>query len=73
VCHASLAEALAGPFQTLMRVEAQSGAYFDVLQRSAPAVASAELAERIHERVRRLRGHWKATRYGEEMHLVWPE
>lgn len=32
-----------------------------------------DLAERIHERLRQLRGHWKATPYGADMHLTWPE
>lgn len=69
---AMLAETLAGPVQTLMRRDAGPEAYLAVLQRAAPERATSELAERIHERVRRLRGHWQATPYGGEMTLSWP-
>jgi hypothetical protein len=70
---ARLAELLAGPCQTLMRIEAAPEAYFDVLVRVTPSAANADLARRIHERVRQLRGHWQATPYGGEMRLMWPE
>jgi hypothetical protein len=28
-------------------------------------------ASRLHERIRELRGHWKATPYGADMVLTW--
>ena len=68
---AELAEALAGPLQTLFRVEAGLDAYTDLLRKLAPG--RGDLAVRVHERIRRLRGHWKATPYGGEMELFWPE
>ncbi len=68
-----LAESLAGQVQTLMRIEAETGSYLDVLERVSPNMASIELAERIHERVRQLRGLWRATPYGSDMQLVWSE
>jgi hypothetical protein len=43
-----------------------------LLERVAPHVATGNTAARIHERVRRLAGHWKATPYGGDMVLVWP-
>ena len=70
---AQLAESLAGPIQTLMRIDADSDAYLAMLREIAPAHAGQDLAARLHERVRRLRGHWKSTPYGGEMRLVWPE
>ena len=68
-----IAESLSGPMQTLMRTEAGVDEYVDVLNKIQSKLASVDLAERIHEQVRQFRGHWKATAYGDEMHLVWPE
>jgi len=69
---AQLAESLAGPIQTLMRDEADAAAYLRVISAIAPQLATPELAARIHEHVRRLRGHWKATPFGSTMQLAWP-
>lgn len=70
---ALLAESLAGPIQTLFRTDAAPDAYLELLERVAPTSAREDLAARVHERVRQLRGHWKATPYGGEMELLWPE
>ena len=70
---AALAESLAARVQTLMRIDAGPEDYRDVLEKVSPDTASVELAARIHERVRQLRGHWKATPYRGEMRLFWPE
>jgi hypothetical protein len=70
---AQLAESLAGPIQTLFRTEAGPEAYTELLGRFSRAGGSQDLAARVHERVRQLRGHWKATPYGSQMELVWPE
>ena len=70
---AMLAERLAGPVQTLMRVDADVGEYFTTLERVIPDLASTSLAERLHERIRQLRGLWKSTHYSESMKLEWPE
>jgi len=56
-----LAESLAGPMQTLMRLEAGPGEIRAVLDRVAPELASDDVAAQVHERLRRLAGHWKAT------------
>lgn len=56
-----------------MRVEAKVEQYLAILERVQPHLASLELAVRIHERVRKLRGHWNATNYGNEMVIDWPE
>lgn len=68
-----IAESLSGPVQTLMRVEAKVEQYLALLERIQPNLASLDLAERIHERVRKLRGHWSATNYGNSMVIDWPE
>lgn len=76
-----LAEGLAGPVQTLMRTQAEVPAYLAVLRRADAQLQVvglgsdelAGLAERIHERVRQLQGHWQATPYGGTMELTWPE
>ena len=70
---ARLAESLAGPIQTLFRMDAGPDPYLELLREFSPTGASHDLAARVHERVRRLRGHWKATPYGGEMELDWPE
>jgi hypothetical protein len=70
---ARIAESLAGPIQTLFRVDAGPEAYLKLLGRIAPSRAHRDLAARVHERVRQLRGHWKATPYGGAMALEWPD
>ena len=69
----ALAESLAGPVQTLMRKEAGAEQYLSMLVRNLPDLASAELAARIRERARQLTGHWRATPYGREMQIRWPD
>lgn len=70
---AALAESLAGPIQTLFRTDAGLDAYTRVLGDVSAKRGMQDLAARVHERIRRLRGHWKATPYGGQMELVWPE
>lgn len=67
------AEALAGPVQTLLRTGVTPERVLALLERVAPERASAELAERIAERARRLLGQWRATPYGAALELDWPE
>ena len=69
---AMFAETLTGPIQTLMRTCAGRDAYLELLRDVAPAGTGYDLAARVHERVRQLRGHWKATPYGGDMELSWP-
>ena len=68
----AMAESLAGPVQTLMRLEASPSDIARVLERVAPDLASGENAKSVHERLRRLTGHWKATSYGSDMVIEWP-
>jgi hypothetical protein len=70
---AALAESLAGPIQTLFRTDADVDAYTRVLGEISAKRGMQDLAARVHERIRRLRGRWKATPYGGEMELVWPD
>lgn len=65
------AESIAGPVQTLLRTDAGVEAYREALTHAG--VADPEVASRLHEAVRRLRGHWNATAHGETMALRWPE
>lgn len=67
----ALAERLAGPVQTLMRTEADVDEIEGVLVALAPDVADRDLAERIHERLRTLCGHWAGTPYGGSMIVEW--
>ncbi len=71
--NAALAESLAGPMQTLFRMEAGVPAYSELFARSPRASGERELAARVHERLRQLRGRWKATPYGGQLELEWPE
>ena len=68
----ALAESLAGPVQTLMRTEADIEAYRTMLEHVAPSLAHArpDLAGKLHERIRRLRGHLAATPFGREMRVT---
>lgn len=68
-----VAESLAGRVQTLMRVEASVEQYENALKEAQPYLASEDLAQRIYERTRQFQGHWKATGYGDSMHIEWPE
>ena len=69
-----IAESLAGPVQGLVRDEkSRIQAYMAVLETMQPQLATQDLAARIHEQVRKLRGHWKATPYGSDMVFEWPE
>jgi hypothetical protein len=70
---ARLAETLAGPIQTLFRTDAGPDAYRELLKEISATSSRQDLAARVHERVRQLRGHWKATPYGGQMELAWPE
>lgn len=70
---ARLAESLAGPIQTLFRIEAGPDAYVELLKECSSRSGSQDLAMRVHERVRQLRGHWKSTPYGGRMELIWPD
>ena len=69
-----LAESLAGPMQTMMRIAANVEEIRAVLTTVAPTLdtTSGDLAKRIHERLRRLAGHWNATGYGKTMQLDFP-
>jgi hypothetical protein len=69
----AFAETLAGPVQTLMRLEATSDQYLDMLERIQPQIATQDLAQRIFECARQLAGHWRATPFGETMHFEWQE
>ena len=40
---------------------------------SLPAWVTPELVTRVRESMRRLEGHWRATRYGDVMELPWPK
>lgn len=68
-----IAESLAGPVQTLMRIEADKERYYSLLLQIRPELASEDLASRIQQRCRKLLGHWKATPYRGEMVLKWDE
>jgi hypothetical protein len=70
---AAYAEGLAGPLQTLFRTDAGLDAYTQLLRTAAADRGSPDLAARVHECIRRLRGRWKATPYGGQMELIWPE
>lgn len=68
-----LAEALAGPIQTLLRTDANLKHYEATLARVLPDRDCRELAAKVHERGRQLQGHWRATPFGESMEVQWDE
>ena len=69
----TVAERLAGPVQTLIRIEAPASAIRETLAAVIPDQATDDVATRIHERIRQLIGQWNATRYGDTMVVTWPE
>jgi hypothetical protein len=68
----ALAELISGPAQTMMRTKADAVDIEQVLSHVAPWLSTPELAQRLHERLRALAGHWAATPYGADMVLQWP-
>jgi len=48
-------------------------AYAGALGTRMPEWLTAEFITRVRERMRSLTGHWKATRFGETMELMWPD
>ena len=67
-----VAESLAGPVQGLIRDDADSKTFLDLLSRIQPELVTEDLANRIFERCRQLKGHWRATPFGDLMILEWP-
>ena len=67
------AESLAGPAQGLIRDEADKETFYSVLNRMQPELITKELAYRIHERGRKLLGHWRATSFGGDMVIEWDD
>lgn len=68
----TLAETLAGPVQTLMRIEAPPDEVYDTIMRVAPETASREVADHLHAWMRALTGRWRSTGYGDALELEWP-
>ncbi len=66
-----LAEKLAGPVQTLMRIGANDAQFYTALARILPELITPELASRIREHGRKLQGHWQGTVFGDEMQVIW--
>ena len=68
----TLAERLAGPVQSLLRVDAGPAEIQAALESVAPDVVDHQTGAGIHERLRRLLGKWRATPYRREMAVSWP-
>jgi len=46
--------------------------FAEALGAASPGWVSEELIGRVREAMRRLEGHWRATRHGDVMELAWP-
>ena len=68
----ALAEALVGPMQSLYHGRLTPEAYLDLARPRLPERVNAGFVERVRERLRRVGGLWRTTRYGRDMVLVWP-
>jgi hypothetical protein len=68
----TVAERLAGPVQSLIRVDAGPAEIQAALEAVAPNVVDQRTGAGIHERLRRLLGQWRATPYRGEMVVTWP-
>ena len=67
-----LAETMAARIQSLLRDDEPLESYQRVLKRIQPDWAPADFAARVYERARQLKGQWRSTPYGGEMHIQWP-
>jgi len=69
-----LSESLAGPMQTMMRTGGSVAEIRVVIDRVAPDLDTDidDLSEALHDRLRRLAGHWAATAFGTSMDLEFP-
>lgn len=67
-----LAERLAGPIQTLIRVGPEPDQIHAVLIAVLTTKVSTDVAASLHRRIRALMGAWAATPYGDVMTLTWP-
>ena len=47
--------------------------YFEQTGVEPPVVIDAAYVAGVTERLRRLRGHWRATKFGDEMVVKWPD
>lgn len=47
--------------------------YLQQLSVEVPEYLTPQFAHAVGERLRRLRGHWRATRFGEAMEIEWPD
>jgi hypothetical protein len=63
------AESLAAPFQTLWG--ARDTSRFEERRASYASQTSAQFCEACLERMRRVWGQWRATKYGDTMELTW--
>lgn len=68
-----LAEALAGPVQTLLRIDGSLDQFETTLARVLPDRDCADLAKQVQQRGKQLLGHWRATPFGESMEVEWAE
>jgi len=68
-----LAERLAGPIQTAIRVRAEPDRIHAVLLAVLGTEVSTDVAASLHHRIRALMGAWAATPYGDVMTLTWPQ
>ena len=68
-----LTETISGPMQALMRTGGGVPEVLTALTAVAPTVATIDLAQRIHDRLRAYRGQWRATPYRGEMVVEFPE
>ena len=68
------AERLSVMVQGLMRQESEDPAqFYAVLHPLKDGIVTRDIATRICARCRELRGHWRATAFGNTMVLQWPE
>lgn len=69
----AIAESLATRIQGLLRKEASAAEFSKTLKNVQPALVTDEVAANIYHRCRELLGRWRATAYGDEMLVHWPE
>ncbi len=66
-----LAESLVGPMQAVWNQRLDANRYAERSRRLRPDLDQ-DFVERVRGRLRRLWGHWDATRHGDTMAVSWP-
>lgn len=67
-----VAESLVGPMQSVWQGRLSAERYVEMVPEACPVAVDAAFVERVHARLRRLWGAWRATPFRAALELDWP-